>query len=118
MTPVQAPGRRRALPPRARPPRRRAARARCRERGVCARQRHKIGDPTARVNARLSLGGGTRRRPPPAVSPDWTVLDVLWRIKPFVTLRYVEMPTFRVLELGQDGSVTELSGTEHVAPPP
>jgi magnesium transporter len=28
------------------------------------------------------------------------------------------MPTFRVLELGQDGSVTELSGTEHVAPPP
>jgi magnesium transporter len=28
------------------------------------------------------------------------------------------MPTFRVLELGRDGSVTELSGTEHVGPPP
>jgi magnesium transporter len=28
------------------------------------------------------------------------------------------MPTFRVLELGRDGSVTEHSGTEHVAPPP
>ena len=28
------------------------------------------------------------------------------------------MPTFRVLELGQDGSVTEFSGTERVAPPP
>jgi magnesium transporter len=28
------------------------------------------------------------------------------------------MPTFRVLELSSDGSVAELSGTEHVAPPP
>jgi magnesium transporter len=28
------------------------------------------------------------------------------------------MPTFRVLELGQDGSVTEFSGMERVAPPP
>jgi hypothetical protein len=28
------------------------------------------------------------------------------------------MPTFRVLELGPDGAVSELSGTEHVAPPP
>jgi magnesium transporter len=28
------------------------------------------------------------------------------------------MPTFRVLELGQDGTVSELSGTEEVAPPP
>src|SRR5689334_14757377 len=28
------------------------------------------------------------------------------------------MPTFGVLELGQDGSVSELSGPEHATPPP